>query len=146
MRILTALLVLAVAATPAAAQRPVDPKKPAPAPAPAAPVSGYGAWFGSIPDMDNSTTGIFLNGVTAGSPAEKAGLKAGDVLLKMAGKPTIDLDAMRKWKDALVSRLTGGLADLARRRKVDVVQGVGEFVRPRALIVRGDGTETTVAF
>ncbi|MEI2718763.1 MAG: PDZ domain-containing protein [Gemmatimonadales bacterium] len=94
MRILTALLVLAVAATPAAAQRPVDPKKPAPAPAPAAPVSGYGAWFGSIPDMDNSTTGIFLNGVTAGLPAEKAGLKAGDVLLKMAGKPTIDLQAM----------------------------------------------------
>ena len=62
------------------------------------------------------------------------------------GKPTIDLDAMRSWKDALVSRLTGGLADLARRRKVDVVRGVGEFVRPRALIVRGDGTETTVAF
>jgi len=62
------------------------------------------------------------------------------------GKPTIDLDAMRRWKDALVSRLTGGLADLARRRKVDVVRGVGEFVRPHALIVRGDGTETTVAF
>jgi len=62
------------------------------------------------------------------------------------GKPTIDLDAMREWKDALVSRLTGGLADLARRRKVDVVRGVGEFVRPHALIVRGDGTETTVAF
>ena len=62
------------------------------------------------------------------------------------GKPTIDLDAMRSWKDALVSRLTGGLADLARRRKVDVVQGVGEFVRPHALVVRGDGTETTVAF
>jgi len=62
------------------------------------------------------------------------------------GKPTIDLDAMRSWKDALVSRLTGGLADLARRRKVDVVRGVGEFVRPHALIVRGDGTETTVAF
>lgn len=94
MRILTALFVLAVATTPAAAQRPVDPKKPAPAPAPPAPVSGYGAWFGSIPDMDNSTTGIFLNGVTAGSPAEKAGLKAGDTLLKMAGKPTIDLQAM----------------------------------------------------
>lgn len=96
MRILTALFVLAVAASPVAAQRPVDPKKPAPTPAPAppAPVSGYGAWFGSIPDMDNSSAGIYLNGVTAGSPAEKAGLKAGDTLLKMAGKPTIDLQSM----------------------------------------------------
>jgi|CXWL01.1.fsa_nt_gi S1-C subfamily serine protease len=96
MRILTALLFVAIAASPAAAQRPADPKKPAPAPAPAppAPVSGYGAWFGSIPDMDNATAGIFLNGVTAGSPAEKAGLKAGDTLLKMAGKATLDLQGM----------------------------------------------------
>ena len=95
MRVLTALALVVLAASPAAAQRPVDPKKPAPAPAPApAPVSGYGAWFGSIPDMDNSTAGIYLNGVTAGSPAEKAGLKAGDTLLKMAGKPTIDLQSM----------------------------------------------------
>ncbi|MBL0178347.1 MAG: PDZ domain-containing protein [Gemmatimonadetes bacterium] len=92
MRILTALLVLVLAASPLVAQQTVDPKKPAPAPA--MPTTGYGAWFGSIPDMDNSTTGIFLNGVTAGSPAEKAGLKAGDTLLKMAGKPTIDLQSM----------------------------------------------------
>ena len=91
MRGLPALAVVVLAASPAAAQRPVDPKKPAPAPAP---VTGYGAWFGSIPDMDNSTAGIYLNGVTAGSPAEKAGLKAGDTLLKMAGKPTIDLQSM----------------------------------------------------
>ena len=94
MRVLTALALLALVASPAAAQRPVDPKKPAPAPAPPAPATGYGAWFGSIPDMDNSTAGIYLNGVTAGSPAEKSGLKAGDMLLKMAGKPTIDLQSM----------------------------------------------------
>lgn len=94
MRVLTALALLALVASPAAAQRPADPKKPAPAPAPPAPATGYGAWFGSIPDMDGSTAGIYLNGVTAGSPAEKAGLKAGDTLLKMAGKPTLDLQAM----------------------------------------------------
>jgi S1-C subfamily serine protease len=94
MRVLTALALLAVVASPAAAQRPADPKKPAPAPAPPAPATGYGAWFGSIPDMDGSTGGIYLNGVTAGSPAEKSGLKAGDTLLKMAGKPTLDLQAM----------------------------------------------------
>ena len=80
MRVLTALALVVLAASPAAAQRPVDPKKPAPAPAP---VTGYGAWFGSIPDMDNSMAGIYLNGVTAGSPAEKAGLKAGDTLQSM---------------------------------------------------------------
>ncbi len=82
-----------IAAAPAAAQsRPVDPPLP---PAPAAPTqTGYGAWFGSIPDMDGSNGGILLSGATPGSPAEKAGLKAGDFLTSMAGKRVEDLAGM----------------------------------------------------
>ena len=38
-------------------------------------------------------------------------------------KPTVDLDALRTWKDSVVARLTGGLEDLARLRKVTVVRG-----------------------
>src|SRR5205807_2796576 len=43
------------------------------------------------------------------------------------GEPTIDLDRLRAWKDGVVSRLTGGLAGLAKQRKVTVVTGQGSF-------------------
>lgn len=47
---------------------------------------GYGAYFGSIPDFGSQEeTGIRLSGVRPGSPAEKAGLQGGDVLVQMAG-------------------------------------------------------------
>ncbi len=41
--------------------------------------------------------------------------------------PQIDLDALRTWKDSVVTRLTGGLVDLARRRKVKVLHGTAHF-------------------
>jgi dihydrolipoamide dehydrogenase len=44
------------------------------------------------------------------------------------GEPTIDLDALRGWKDKVVARLTGGLAGMARARKVKVVRGYGRFL------------------
>ena len=43
------------------------------------------------------------------------------------GKPKVDLDALRQRKDAIVSQLTGGLAQLARRRKVELVSGRATF-------------------
>ncbi|MBI4865057.1 MAG: M20/M25/M40 family metallo-hydrolase [Candidatus Riflebacteria bacterium] len=44
---------------------------------------GYGAFFGSIPDFsDQPVPGVKLTGVRAGSPAEKAGVKAGDLIVK----------------------------------------------------------------
>ncbi|HPP48096.1 MAG TPA: FAD-dependent oxidoreductase, partial [Accumulibacter sp.] len=42
--------------------------------------------------------------------------------------PTIDLDRLRAHKDAVVGKLTGGLAGMAKGRKVDVVHGVGQFL------------------
>ena len=39
------------------------------------------------------------------------------------GEPQIDLAALGAWKDSVVERLTGGLAGLAKQRKVTVVQG-----------------------
>jgi dihydrolipoamide dehydrogenase len=39
------------------------------------------------------------------------------------GKPKIDLDALIAWKASVVQRLTGGLAAMAKQRKVEVVQG-----------------------
>ncbi len=61
-------------------------------------------------------------------------------------KPTIDLAKLRDWKDGVVAKLTGGLAALARQRKVQVVQGVAQFGSPTSLIVKSSTDETTVAF
>ncbi|MDS1141491.1 dihydrolipoyl dehydrogenase [Pusillimonas sp. SM2304] len=63
------------------------------------------------------------------------------------GKPTIDLDALRAYKDGVVSKLTGGLAGMAKARKVTVLHGVGEFADPHHLTVTGqDGKAQTVKF
>ena len=51
------------------------------------------------------------------------------------GAPEIDLDKLADWKDGVVGRLTGGLAGLAKQRKVQVVQGVGRFASPNQLEV-----------
>ena len=43
------------------------------------------------------------------------------------GEPRIDLDRLRFWKDGIVARLTGGLAQLRSRRKIDYIQGTARF-------------------
>ncbi len=58
------------------------------------------------------------------------------------GKPTIDVDHVRAWKNDVVGRLTGGLENLAKQRKVEVVRGAGEFTSPNTIKV-GD---TVVGF
>ncbi|MGB1026492.1 MAG: dihydrolipoyl dehydrogenase, partial [Rhodospirillaceae bacterium] len=58
-------------------------------------------------------------------------------------KPEIDIDKLRGWKEGVVKRLTGGLAGLAKGRKVKVVEGLGQFAGPNLLSVTGaDGTKT----
>jgi dihydrolipoamide dehydrogenase len=58
------------------------------------------------------------------------------------GDPQVDLDALRGWKDGVVGRLTGGLAGLARQRKVTTVRGTGRFVSTGQVEVdTGDGTK-----
>jgi dihydrolipoamide dehydrogenase len=44
------------------------------------------------------------------------------------GAPQVDLDKLRAWKTKVVGRLTGGLAGMAKSRKVEVVRGVGQFL------------------
>jgi dihydrolipoamide dehydrogenase len=61
--------------------------------------------------------------------------------------PEIDLDALRGWKKGVVNRLTGGLAGLAKQRKVQVVTGVGRFLDPYHLEVTAtDGSKSVVRF
>ena len=51
------------------------------------------------------------------------------------GAPAIDAGKLDEWKNGVVKRLTGGLAGLAKRRKVEVVQGTGRFEGPRVIAV-----------
>jgi dihydrolipoamide dehydrogenase len=55
------------------------------------------------------------------------------------GKPKVDLDALRSWKESVVGRLTGGLAGLAKQRKVEVITGVASLTGPNTVSV-GDRT------
>ena len=61
-------------------------------------------------------------------------------------QPKIDLDKMRVGKDKVVGKLTGGLAALAKQRKVQVVTGVGKFADPRHLEVQTADGLTRVEF
>ncbi len=54
------------------------------------------------------------------------------------GEPEIDLDGVRAFKQRTVERLTGGLAQMAKGRKVRVVQGTGRFTGPHSLDVDGE--------
>ncbi|SFR92047.1 dihydrolipoamide dehydrogenase [Dyella sp. OK004] len=51
------------------------------------------------------------------------------------GKPKLDLDKLRSFKNKVVGQLTGGLAGMAKQRKVRTVQGVGTFVSPHEMEV-----------
>ena len=46
------------------------------------------------------------------------------------GAPQVDLDKLRGWKNKVVGKLTGGLAGMAKSRKVEVVRGIGQFLDP----------------
>ncbi|WP_292286304.1 dihydrolipoyl dehydrogenase [Marivita sp.] len=62
------------------------------------------------------------------------------------GKPKIDLDELRKFKDDVIGQLTGGLGGLAKGRKVKVAQGYGTFTGPNMIEVVGDDGKTNVSF
>jgi dihydrolipoamide dehydrogenase len=59
-------------------------------------------------------------------------------------KPKVDLAKLRAWKaDDVVGKLTGGLAALAKQRKVTVVHGVAKFTGPNSLeVASGEGSKT----
>ena len=57
----------------------------------AAPVSGYGPYFGSVPEFGEDTKGVKFADVRENSPAAKGGLKAGDVMVEFDGKPITNL-------------------------------------------------------
>jgi len=76
---------------------------------------GYGPNFGSIPDFDEPPKGVRFADVRDGTPAAKAGLKAGDILIEFDGKEignlydfTYALRAHKPGDNVLVKVLRGG--------------------------------------
>ncbi|HZW23499.1 dihydrolipoyl dehydrogenase [Noviherbaspirillum sp.] len=63
------------------------------------------------------------------------------------GKPEIDIDKLRAYKDKVIKKMTTGLSGMAKARKVNVVQGVGQFLSPNHLeVTAADGAKKTVQF
>lgn len=52
---------------------------------------GYGPYFGSVPDFRDDLKGVLFADVQNNSPAAKAGLKQGDLLVEFDGKPIQNL-------------------------------------------------------
>ncbi len=61
-------------------------------------------------------------------------------------KPKIDINRIRAWKESVITKLTGGLAGLAKQRKVQVVQGVAKFTSPNSLSVETKDGSKTITF
>ncbi len=95
-----------------------------------------------------SLGGVCLN---VGCIPSKALLHAADVIEQAShasdygvdfGKPKINLDALRGYKEKVVGQLTKGLAGMAKQRKVRVVQGAGRFVSANELEITGEDGKT----
>jgi hypothetical protein len=93
-------------------QRPTTPANPHSGDVPVS--SGYGPNFGSVPDFDEPPKGVRFADVRQGTPADKAGLKPGDILISFDGREignlydfTYALQAHKAGDEVLVKVLRG---------------------------------------
>ena len=62
------------------------------------------------------------------------------------GKAKVNLEKMRDFKDSVIKQMTGGLKQLAKMRKVTVIEGNAHFMDKNNLIVKSKETETRITF
>ncbi len=62
------------------------------------------------------------------------------------GKPEIDIDGVRAWKESVVGKLTKGLSGLAKQRKVEVVRGEAKFSGPNSMEVETPEGTVSISF
>ncbi|SNZ21532.1 dihydrolipoyl dehydrogenase [Cohaesibacter gelatinilyticus] len=121
---------------------------------------GYSAAFRAA-DLGQSVI-LIDNGDTLGGVCLNVGCIPSKALLHIAkvmdeaeevsahgvdyGTPSFNLDKVRDWKKSVVSRLTGGLKGLARKRKVTTIQGFGTFGGPNQFVVSTAEGKKTVSF
>ncbi len=80
--------------------------------------SGYGAYLGTIPDFSQTEGGVLISGAREGSPAARAGLVAGDVIVRF---DDVKVDNLYDYAYALRSRKPGQEVRLTVRRKEGLV-------------------------
>lgn len=86
------------------------------------PRAGLRAYLGTIPDYGEEVQGVLISGATKGAPAEKAGLKGGDVIVELAGKKieniydyTYAIEALKVGKKTTIVVMRNG-----KRLKFDI--------------------------
>ena len=103
-------------------------------------------------DRDNELGGVCLN---RGCIPSKALLHISKVmsetehLSKMGvtyGKPSIDIDQVRTHKNKIVSQLNGGIAQMAKARKVDTIQGLAAFKSNLELNIETEDGHISISF
>jgi len=62
------------------------------------------------------------------------------------GKPKIDIKKLAAFKNSVIGQLTGGLAQLAKKRDVQIVTGYGKFTSANTIAVEGSDGNTTISF
>jgi dihydrolipoamide dehydrogenase len=63
------------------------------------------------------------------------------------GKPEIDLEKLRSWKNDVVGKMTGGLGQLTKQRKINFIQGKASFVNSNTLLIeKSDGGSEEFSF
>jgi aminopeptidase YwaD len=75
--------------------------------------TGYGPYFGSVPDFRDDLKGVLFADVQNNSPAAKAGLKAGDLLVQFDGKP---IENLYDFTYALRSKKPGDMVQVVVKR------------------------------
>ena len=62
------------------------------------------------------------------------------------GAPQIELDKLRAWKDSIITKLSGGIAQLAQKRGVTVIQGRGYFEGSNTLRVETEAGQQFINY
>ncbi|RMG46340.1 MAG: dihydrolipoyl dehydrogenase [Acidobacteria bacterium] len=61
-------------------------------------------------------------------------------------EPEIDLDRLREWKESVVQKLTGGLGQLSKQRRITYIQGRATFLDPHTLRIENQSGEEILKF
>ena len=105
-----------------------------------------------IVDKDPTLGGVCLN---RGCIPSKTLLHIAKVLeetesLKKMGvsfaKPKIDINTVRDWKNKIINQLSGGIAQMAKARKVETIEGVATFISDKEIQVERKSDKETITF
>mgnify|MGYP001211469096 FL=1 len=105
-----------------------------------------------IVDKDPTLGGVCLN---RGCIPSKTLLHIAKVLeetesLKKMGvsfaKPKIDINTVRDWKNKIINQLSGGIAQMAKARKVETIEGVATFISDKEIKVERKSDKENITF